>query len=71
VATECGFDGVALVARSEAPDVKDRLRANTQEAIDRGAFGSPTVFVDRTGIYFGNDQLPLVRQALIEASERA
>jgi 2-hydroxychromene-2-carboxylate isomerase len=71
VATECGFDGVALVARSEAPDVKDRLRANTQEAIDRGAFGSPTIFVDRTGIYFGNDQLPLVRQALIEASERA
>jgi hypothetical protein len=30
--------------------------------------GSPTLFVDRTDMYFGNDQLPLVRQALLKAS---
>lgn len=64
VASECGFDGEALVARSSRQDIKDRLRTNTQEAIDRGAFGSPTIFVDCDRMYFGNDQLPLVRQAI-------
>lgn len=64
IATACGLDGPALVARTAEPDIKQRLRANTQEVIDRGGFGSPTMFVDRDEIYFGNDQLPLVRQAL-------
>ena len=44
--------------------VKDRLRTNTQDAIDRGAYGSPTIFIDRDFMYFGSDQLPLVRQRL-------
>ena len=65
VASECGFDGPALVARAETPEIKARLHANTQEVIDRGGFGSPTIFLDRTRMYFGNDQLPLVRQALL------
>ena len=43
------------------------LRANTQEVIDRGGFGSPTMFVDGAEIYFGNDQLPIVRLALSAA----
>jgi 2-hydroxychromene-2-carboxylate isomerase len=64
VADACGLDGAALARRVQDEDVKQRLRANTQEVIDRGGFGSPTLFVDRTQIYFGNDQLPLVRQAL-------
>lgn len=65
IADEIGMDGAALIARSTTPEVKDRLRANTDEAIARGAFGSPTLFVgDR--MYFGNDQLPLVRQTLME-----
>jgi 2-hydroxychromene-2-carboxylate isomerase len=65
IADDIGMDGAALVARSATPEVKDRLRANTDEAIARGAFGSPTLFVgDR--MYFGNDQLPLVRQKLME-----
>ena len=63
VANACGLDGDALVRRTQDDAVKQRLRANTQEAIDRGGFGSPTIFVDGE-IYFGNDQLPLVRQAL-------
>lgn len=66
VADECGLDGAGLVELSDAGEVKDRLRANTQEAIDRGAFGSPTMFVDRRRMYFGNDQLPIVRQALLD-----
>ena len=30
----------------------------------RGGFGSPTIFVDKTDMYFGNDRLPLIREAL-------
>ena len=65
VAHGCGLDGAALVARCGDAAVKDRLRANTDEAIARGAFGSPTIFVEGV-MYFGNDQLPLVRAALLK-----
>jgi 2-hydroxychromene-2-carboxylate isomerase len=44
--------------------VKALLRSNTNELIARGGYGSPTIFVDRTDMYFGNDQLPLVEAAL-------
>lgn len=64
IADACGLDGAALHAESASDACKARLRANTQEAIDRGAFGSPTIFVDGTHMYFGNDQLPLVMQRL-------
>jgi 2-hydroxychromene-2-carboxylate isomerase len=64
IADACGLDGAALIARTGDDDVKARLRANTQEVIDRGGFGSPTMIVDGAQLYFGNDQLPLVRQAL-------
>lgn len=64
IADEAGFDGEALAAQSVLEKTKDKLRANTQEAIDRGAFGSPSIFVDRQFLYFGNDQLPLVRRRL-------
>lgn len=67
VADACELDGAALAKASQRQEVKDRLRANTQEAIDRGAFGSPTIFVDRDHMYFGNDQLPLVRRRLMAA----
>ncbi|EAQ35434.1 DSBA oxidoreductase [Nitrobacter sp. Nb-311A] len=44
--------------------IKNELKANTDEAIARGAFGSPTIFLDKTDMYFGNDRLPLIREAL-------
>ncbi|MGH8277471.1 MAG: DsbA family protein, partial [Steroidobacteraceae bacterium] len=56
--------GADAVAAARADAVKGRLRANTQEAIGRGGFGSPTMFVDGEDMYFGNDQLPLVERAL-------
>ncbi|WP_353230004.1 2-hydroxychromene-2-carboxylate isomerase [Novosphingobium sp.] len=64
IAAACGLDGAALRTAASSEDCKQRLRQNTQEAIDRGSFGSPTIFVDRTFMYFGNDQLPLVLQRL-------
>jgi len=63
VADRCGLDGKALVAQTAEQHIKDQLRANTEEAINRGAYGSPTMFVD-DALYFGNDQLPLIKQAL-------
>jgi 2-hydroxychromene-2-carboxylate isomerase len=65
-AAAAGLDGASLLARSEAEDVKTKLRANTEELIARGGFGSPTMFVDADDMYFGNDRLPLVEAALAE-----
>jgi 2-hydroxychromene-2-carboxylate isomerase len=55
-------------ARIAAPEYKDRLRRNTDELIARGGFGSPTLFVDGGDMYFGNDRLELVREALRRSS---
>ncbi|MCB2063562.1 MAG: 2-hydroxychromene-2-carboxylate isomerase [Novosphingobium sp.] len=65
VANACGLDGNSLAEATQTQEIKDRLRANTDEAIARGAFGSPTIFVDKEHMYFGNDQLPLVRARLL------
>jgi 2-hydroxychromene-2-carboxylate isomerase len=67
IARAAGLDGETLLARSEEADVKDRLRTNTDELIARGGFGSPTMFVNRDDMYFGNDRLPLVEAALARA----
>ena len=66
VAIKAGLDPVRILARAEAADIKDRLRANTEELIARGGFGSPTLFVDESDMYFGNDRLPLVDAALAD-----
>jgi 2-hydroxychromene-2-carboxylate isomerase len=64
IADACGLDGQGLLRRIQDEDIKQRLRDNTQEVIDRGGFGSPTLFVNATDMYFGNDQLPIVRLAM-------
>jgi len=51
--------------------IKDQLKANTEEAVARGGFGSPTIFINETDMYFGNDRLPLIREALTRTKERA
>lgn len=63
IAEACNVDGAALVGRSAEQPIKDQLRANTEEAISRGAYGSPTMLLG-DALYFGNDQLPLVQAAL-------
>jgi 2-hydroxychromene-2-carboxylate isomerase len=59
-----GLDWDMVSERIKADDVKARLRTNTEEVIARGGFGSPTMFVNKTDMYFGNDRLPLVEAAL-------
>ena len=63
-ADSVGLDGAALKAAAGTDDVKARLRANSEEVIARGGYGSPTIFVNGEDMYFGNDQLPLVEAAL-------
>ena len=63
-ANRAWLDGAAIHARSQTDTVKALLRANTDELIARGGYGSPTIFVDKDDMYFGNDQLPLVEAAL-------
>src|SRR6202008_4939995 len=54
--TSSGLDGAKLLARAQEADVKARLIQNTQAAVDRGAFGSPTFFVGKE-MFFGKEQL--------------
>lgn len=63
LANGVGFDGAALLAAAEAADVKAIYEANTQDAIDRSVFGSPTYFVDGD-MFYGQDRLELVEKAL-------
>ena len=65
VTTRAGMDGPRLVARAEEPGVKERLKKNTDEAIERGVFGAPTLFVGDQ-MFWGNDRLEFVAGALAD-----
>jgi len=71
VAARAGLAPGEFFAAIAKPEIKQRLRANTDELIARGGFGSPTLFVDGDDMYFGNDRLVLVREALQAAAGRA
>jgi 2-hydroxychromene-2-carboxylate isomerase len=63
VLEEAGFDAAAVLALANAQDAKDRLKAVTQEAVRRGVFGAPTLFVGNQ-MFWGQDRLDFVREAL-------
>jgi 2-hydroxychromene-2-carboxylate isomerase len=58
-----GFDALAMLALSQDAAVKERLKALTQEAVERGVFGAPTFFVGDS-MFWGQDRLDFVREAL-------
>jgi 2-hydroxychromene-2-carboxylate isomerase len=62
---EAFFNGIADLA------VKEQLKINTDEVMTRGGFGSPTIYIDRTDMYFGNDRMPLIREALARRNASA
>ena len=64
ICARIGMDPEKFFAGIGDPAIKNALKANTEEMIARGGFGSPTIFLDRTDMYFGNDRLPLIRAAL-------
>ena len=59
-----GFDAVKILELIQTPDVKEKLAANTARSVERGAFGSPTFFVD-DDMYFGKDRLDEVAAAIV------
>ena len=60
-----GTDIDRLIARAQQDDVKKRLIDSTNDAVARGAFGSPTFFVG-TEMFFGKDQLRDVEESILE-----
>jgi 2-hydroxychromene-2-carboxylate isomerase len=68
VCSRADVEAAPLFAAISQQAVKDALKANTDELIRRGGFGSPTIFLHGDDMYFGNDRLPLVREALERAS---
>ena len=64
-AAAAGLDAASLVAAIDAQETKDHLRATTDEAVRRGAFGAPSMFVG-DAMFWGNDRLPLLEEHLAQ-----
>jgi 2-hydroxychromene-2-carboxylate isomerase len=71
VCKSAGVDPQKFFAGISEQAIKDQLKANTDEVMARGGFGSPTIFVDKTDMYFGNDRMPLIREALLRRKASA
>lgn len=54
--TSAGLDAAAIFARAQEQSVKDQLKENTEEALKRGVFGAPTMFIG-DAMFWGNDRL--------------
>lgn len=63
LAASVGLDGGALFDAAGAPEIAAHHEENTNEAIERGFFGSPTYVVEGDPFY-GQDRLELVARAL-------
>ncbi|MBR1256360.1 2-hydroxychromene-2-carboxylate isomerase [Bradyrhizobium sp. AUGA SZCCT0240] len=64
ICKDTGIDSQWLFPAIAEQSAKDALRANVDEAIARGAFGSPTMFLDDVDMYFGVDRIQLLRKAM-------
>ena len=63
VATAAGLDGSSLIEKTQLPEVKEKLRSNTDEAIREGVFGVPTMIV-HDELFFGYDDFPYMDRVL-------
>lgn len=70
VIAAAGIDPAPIAARIDAPEVVAQLDANTDEAVERDVFGSPTIFVG-DAMFFGNDRLDFVREELARLEQAA
>jgi 2-hydroxychromene-2-carboxylate isomerase len=64
VLTLAGFDGAQLVEGTQQQSVKDELKRNTDQAIARGVFGTPTFVADGGKMFWGHDRLDVVDRYL-------
>jgi 2-hydroxychromene-2-carboxylate isomerase len=63
IATTAGYDAGMLIEQANTEEIRSKFQANTDEAIARSVFGSPTYFVDGD-MFYGQDRLELVERAL-------
>ena len=63
ILSKIGCDADAVITSCSEPAIKEALKSNTAEAVERGAFGAPTFFVGDE-MFFGNDRLDFVEEAL-------
>lgn len=70
VIAAAGIDPAPIATRIDAPEVVAQLAANTDEAVERDVFGSPTIFVG-DAMFFGNDRLDFVREELARLEQAA
>jgi 2-hydroxychromene-2-carboxylate isomerase len=68
IVDKTGLDRDEFFAKITDQSYKNRLKANTDDVIARGGFGSPTMFLNGEDMYFGNDRLPLLREAVKRAA---
>lgn len=61
ILSSLSLDAAALIAQSNAPDNKERLKAQTEEAVARGIFGAPS-FLAGDELFWGNDRLEAALQ---------
>ncbi len=65
-ASASGLDPAAAIAGASEQSVKDELRKNTEDAVARGAFGAPAMFIGEQ-LFWGNDRLDFVERALLSS----
>jgi 2-hydroxychromene-2-carboxylate isomerase len=63
IAVDVGADRAALAEGVEAPEIKDRLKAEVAAAIEKGVFGSPYIVCDGEA-FFGADRFPQLEARL-------
>tara|TARA_R110002096_G_scaffold81606_9_gene190177 strand:+ start:1073 stop:1696 length:624 start_codon:yes stop_codon:yes gene_type:complete len=63
IAKDLDLDGEALLEKARSDEAKAQYKKNTEEAIERSVFGSPTYFVDGD-MFYGQDRLELVERAI-------
>ncbi len=68
IVDEVGLDTESFWQKISSQPYKDKLRDNTQELVERGGFGSPTMFLDDDDMYFGNDRIVLLEHKLTAQS---
>ena len=67
IVTAAGLDPEEYAAEIGSQAIKDELKANTEEAVARGAFGAPTFFVGEE-MFFGNDRFDFIKAAIAKAA---
>lgn len=71
ICEKADVDAGRVMAGINTQAIKDRLRQYTDELMARGGFGSPTMFVNGDDMYFGNDRMQFVREALMKGGRHA